>query len=70
MICAQKNETSSIEASLEINAKSLKDVSELVNMHIVTYTESDDMKKILIVPNPSKDPSFLITQRVIAWFKQ
>jgi len=34
----------------------------------VTYTESDDMKKILIVPNPSKDPSFLITQRVIAWF--
>ncbi len=31
LICAQKNETSSIEASLEINAKSLKDVSELVN---------------------------------------
>jgi NAD+ kinase len=37
-------------------------------MHIVTYIESDAMKKILIVPNPSKDPSFMITQRVIAWF--
>jgi len=38
-------------------------------MLIVNYTESDTMKKILVIPNQFKDKEFKITLKVVAWLQ-